>query len=658
MRELKFTPLGGEYYLRRVKFYSKRDLSVGYYLNDVTELILDFKGEQLDDINKILELYNCTKYIENKLFHKDWSENYISNLKKQSKQIMSNIAKKFNRINETNFIYVVSQIDNMYKEDFLELFSKFKLTEGINDSQIKCILKSGYLHINQICKYKHIVFSYPKVIREELISDPTNIELLLDEFVVFNRNQEKRKIHIPKNLTIEDIHLLIDNYIKHPEANLNYLELIKNNKNDERFSVTDELRWKAKKKIEAREDELFSGNSGIPITYRLKLDSDVRDIVDYHINGFESTIIIDKDYLENTLDYPSILNNFIWLFNFVDMNGRVTFVSKENSSHSSLLDLFSLHSKKDYDDNIGFKVSEQYGQLIIGMYYNFLKSNDILLESVIKWFFEEYLKDELGISQYTFATPNRLSSYREKCRDILAEFDYSLQQYKCYIDYEEINHEMLELSSSGISFNNVPSIIKNKYVYPKKSLDYMFYLLFSDQSNLGYLGETKKSKSTFYELTDEETVSYNDFEYHQKRHLEYLFEKEYIMLDSNGYIQWTDKQKVILLKSLYDDGVINFQRLSQPARNKLLILENEDNVYFETTLFTQQEQDLFDFYLNNSKFQNGPQIRNKYLHGRQGNKDENLNFNNYLTILRLIVLVVIKINDDLTLQPKTNKYSS
>src|SRR5699024_6827575 len=168
-----------------------------------------------------------------------------------------------------------------------------------------------YLHINQICKYKHIVSSYTKIIREELISDPTNIELLLDEFVVFNRSQEKRKIHIPKNLTIEDMHLLMNNYIKHPEANLNYLELIMNNKNDDKFSVTDELRWKAKKKIEEREEELFSGNSGIPITYRLKLDSYVKDIVDYHINGLESTIIIDRNYLKNTLDYPSILNNFI-----------------------------------------------------------------------------------------------------------------------------------------------------------------------------------------------------------------------------------------------------------------------------------------------------------------------------------------------------------
>lgn len=644
--------------MRRVKFYSKRDLSVRYYLNDVTELILGFKGEQLGDINKILELYNCTKYIDNKLFHRDWSENYISNLKEQSKQIMSNIAKKFSQINETDFIDVVSQIDNMYKEDFLELFSKFKLTERINDSQIKSILKSEYLHINQICKYKHIVSSYTKVIREELISDPTNIELLLDEFVVFNRNQEKRKMHIPNNLTIEDIHLLIDSYIKHPEANLNYLELIRNNKNDDKFSVTDELRWKAKKKIEEREEELFRGNSGIPITYRLKLDSDVKDIVDYHINGFESTIIIDRNYLKNTLDYPSILNNFIWLFNFVDMNGRVSFVSKENSGESYLVDLFSMSSKKDYDDNLEFKILEQYGHLIIGMYYNFLKSKDIYLESVIKWFFEEYLKDELAILQYTFATPNQLSSYREKCRDILAEFEYSLQQYKSYVDYGEINHEMLELSSSGISFSNVPSKIENKYAYPKESLNTIFHLLFSDQSNLGYLGETNKSKSTFYELINYEKVSYNDFQNHQKKRLDYIFEKEYITIDANGYIQWVDKQKVLVLKSFFDYGVINFQRLPKSVQNKLLHLENDGHIYFQSSLFTQQEQDLLDFYLNNSKFQNGPQIRNKYLHGRQGNKDEKLNFNNYLIILRLIILVIIKINDDLTLQSKANKYKN
>lgn len=635
--------------MRRVKFYSKGDLSVGGYLNNVTELISGFKKEQLDDINKVLELYNCTKFIDNKLYHKDWSENYISNLKGQSKQVMSNIAKKFSRINEMNLTDIVSQIDNMYKEDFLELFSKFKLTERINDNQIKSILKSGYLHINQICKHKHLVFSYTDIIREELISDPINIELLLDEFVVLNRKQEREKMYIPNNLTKEDIHLLIDDYIKHPKANLNYLELIRNNKNDGKFTVTEKQRWKAKKKIDEKEEELFKGNSGIPITYQLKLDSDVKNIVDYHIDGFESTIIIDRNYLKNTLDYPSILNNFIWLFSFVDMNGRASFVSKENYGELHFFDLFSISSKKDYNNNLNFKISEQYGHLIMGMYYNFLKSNDIYLESVIKWFFEEYLKDELEVIQYTFETPNQLSSYREKCRDILAEFDYSLQQYKCYVDYGEINHEMLGLSSSGISFDNVPSKIENKYAYPKESLNTIFHFLFSDQSNLGYLGETEKSKSTFYELINDEAVSYNDFQEHQKSHLDYIFDKGYIMIDANGYIQWTDKQELFVLKSLFDYGVINFKRLPQNMQNQLLQLKKEGHIYFQSSLFTQQEQDLLDFYLNNSKFQNGPQIRNKYLHGRQGNKDENLNFNNYLIILRLIVLVVIKINDDLTL---------
>ena len=644
--------------MRRVKFYSKGDLSVGGYLNHVTQLISGFKKEQLDDINKVLELYNCTKFIDNKLYHKDWSDNYISNLKGQSKQVMGNIAKKFSRINEMNLTDIVSQIDNMYKEDFLELFSKFKLTERINDNQIKSILKSGYLHINQICKHKHLVFSYTDIIREELISDPINIELLLDEFVVLNRNQEREKMYIPNNLTKEDIHLLIDSYIKHPEANLNYLELIRNNKNDDKFSVTDELRWKAKKKIDEKEEEIFRGNSGISITYQLKLDTDVKNIVDYQINGFESTVIIDKNYLKNTLDYPSILNNFIWLFSFVDMNGRMSFVSKENSGEPHLFDLFSMSSKKDYDNNLSFKISEQYGHLIMGMYYNFLKSNDIYLESVIKWFFEEYLKNELEVKQYTFETPNQSSSYREKCRDILAEFDYSLQQYKSYVDYGQINHEMLGVSSSGISFNNVPSKIENKYAYPKESLETIFQLLFSDQSNLGCLGETEKSKSTFYELINDETVSYNDFQDHQKSRLDYIFDKGYIMIDASGHIQWTDKEKVFVLKSLFDYGVINFKRLSQNMQDQLLHLKKEGHIYFQSSLFTQQEQDFLDYYLNNSKFQNGPQIRNKYLHGRQGNKSENLNFNNYLIILRLIVLVVIKINDDLIFQPKTNKHSN
>lgn len=47
---------------------------------------------------------------------------------------------------------------------------------------------------------------------------------------------------------------------------------------------------------------------------------------------------------------------------------------------------------------------------------------------------------------------------------------------------------------------------------------------------------------------------------------------------------------------------------------------------------------------------NGPQLRNKYLHGSQANANgEDAHFHTYITALRLIVALVIKVNDDFCL---------
>lgn len=638
--------------MRRVKYYSKYDLSIGYYLENVSDLIVNSRIETDNHINKILELYNCVQYINNGIFSINWSEEHINKLKEKSKEIFSSIARYFNEIDNSNFYSIIEKIDFMYKEDFLELFSKFKLMEKVDEMTFRKALELKYFQIHEVCLHEKIIKSYPNSIRAILIRDPRSIELILDNFVVSKKNY--KKLYFPNNLSMEDIHVLIYSYIECNKSNSNYLELIVKNRNTDEFSVTEDHRWRAKVKLKKIYESIFQDNNGLVFSYAVKLDSNVEDIVSFEINGENYTIILNKEYLEDTLDYPSILNNFIYVFEFVDLNGLVTFVSDENKGNLSLLEFLSLKSKNDYPSNIHFQSLERFYHLLIHMYYNFLKSHNIYLEEVIQWFFQQYLKEEFNISNFIFSIPSKLSTYREKCRDILAEFEYMLQQYKCYIEYGFINHEMLELSSNGIKFNQLPSVMRNKYVYPKESLDNIFYLLFSNQSGLGYLGENKKSKDTFYELMNKEAVNYNEFENYQQTSLDYLCENKYIVIDRNGKLEWYNPNRIIILKKLYDHGVIVYNRLSSNLKKELMEMKTNDFIEFESTLLTRQEQDLLDYYLNNSKFQNGPQIRNKYSHGREGNRDENINYNNYLTIIRLVIAVIIKINDDLCLNARNN----
>ena len=55
------------------------------------------------------------------------------------------------------------------------------------------------------------------------------------------------------------------------------------------------------------------------------------------------------------------------------------------------------------------------------------------------------------------------------------------------------------------------------------------------------------------------------------------------------------------------------------------------------------------YYLNKSEFNNGLDLRNKYIHGTQPSSDdaEEKHRYNYMIFLKLFILLIIKINDDL-----------
>ena len=85
-------------------------------------------------------------------------------------------------------------------------------------------------------------------------------------------------------------------------------------------------------------------------------------------------------------------------------------------------------------------------------------------------------------------------------------------------------------------------------------------------------------------------------------------------------------------------------------------MESEGLIYFEDTLFSKPEQSYFNFILNKSEFTNGWDLRNKYLHGIQANPEETEKHKEvYLKYLNLIVLALLKIEDDLMIHFATKQ---
>ena len=165
-----------------------------------------------------------------------------------------------------------------------------------------------------------------------------------------------------------------------------------------------------------------------------------------------------------------------------------------------------------------------------------------------------------------------------------------------------------------------------------------------------------KRYTSFYELLLKENVKANDYSGYSERLLNYVIDNGYVFIDSDDYIRVKDKRMITILNDLYNNEVINYWKYPLKYREKMDELIEKNMLLKGSTLFSKQEQDYFNFYLNQRSFNNTYDLRNKYLHGNKlKDDDENTHYNNYMLFLKLIILIIIKINDELCAKEEIKK---
>jgi hypothetical protein len=77
-------------------------------------------------------------------------------------------------------------------------------------------------------------------------------------------------------------------------------------------------------------------------------------------------------------------------------------------------------------------------------------------------------------------------------------------------------------------------------------------------------------------------------------------------------------------------------------------------LYSESTLLSRWESSYFNYYLNDKEFSNWHSIRNKNIHWFYY-ADENKAYNDYIVVIKLVILIFLKIEDELYYKEKMNK---
>jgi hypothetical protein len=595
------------------------------------------------DVNDALEFYNISLFIRNQLWLLSWSEEYKEKLMNLENPLFASVARFFSTIDEANFNVLLTQTDNIYREDFLSLLCETGMISKISWSPFSTALENNLIHLYQILHKKKLVDHHNLCIRQTILSNPTNAELILNN--LSNTIRSTPTNYFPKGLTNSDVNTLFMEYINSPDPNLNYIQQIANYKNSSSaYRITKEVIYAAKIRYDTLSRSIFEDQQAFTINYSVSFKQQNK-IKSCHKYDSKWEYSYDVNWIKDNLEYLEVLYNFAFLFEWFDRRFGITLISKPNSG-SIMEQLVGGRNTSDYFTNLDFMINNDIALQQIKGYYHILKGNGILLEDVFHWFYTDYLEQEFSIKDFYISFPSNDTSFYEKCKSIAPEFESILKQYASLSIFKRIDHPYIENVNPPIDYINIPSLCINNYAYPNSDeIKYSMFSLFSSQSMCYYLPELGNgNEECLFNQILKHKISYSSLESWQKPEIDRLINLNILSTTtSDEIIQINDINLVLILKDLFTNGFVS--PLNYPEKIQPTFEEQIKRGYFSTTssLLSIQEGNYFEYHLNDSTFGNSLGLRNKYAHGTPGENSEQ----DYFTFLKMMALLTIKIDNDL-----------
>lgn len=623
-----------------IKYFSDNDLSLSWSLKESEGILLNYDANyEFNGINDVLEKYNVFLVMKSGSKLDNWGDSFYNKLSFTANQMKSKIFRYISNININDLNCLYSDIYKLYEEDFWELLVQTDKIKEFSNEQFSDLINQNGVRLTILLSIKKIVELFDKELQSYIIKDVNKAEVIIDILLRY-RNYRDKKVYLPKSLSKEAKMELISEYVNSSIANPNYLLLISQARNEKDFPISDRIRLNAKNNYDRFFDENNLNDSGIKIEIHIgyaNIDEDIVDSSSFNKQKF----IYSRNWLRENLDNATLLNNFIYVFEFTDMVFRAKFPSKKIEI-GSLESVIGINGKREYKTSMYFNLKENITDLQTFIYYEELTNFDKSLEKLYKWFFEEYLVREFNAEGFFLNIPSDESVYIEKIRMLCPEFDNVLNQFSMFVKEGKIDKELIDISRNTERIESVPSFCKDKYGYiTDQDLLHVSDLLFSDQSILAYIPDHKIEFNTFYEIIINNKVKILDFLDYQRGYLELLLADEIICEDTNKYIYF-NLDAVTVLKDFYKNEVLCITYYENKFLENLI---KDKKVITEGTLFSRPEQNYLSFILNDQEYNNGYSLRNKYLHGRNTqNKEQHRN--DYFKLLKLFALLIIKINEE------------
>lgn len=636
--------------MRRVRFFGVHDLAAGWYVERIAEIVAQFDPANVPaHAVDIIELHNVQQYLEHGFHPRDSTEAERAVAMSRIVQIRSAVARFFSVIDDANCASLVADVDFEYHADLLDLLGRNQAFERCSAPVMLNALDHAGVHLGGMLACKKLVAAYDAEIRDELLGSPGNAEHIVRKYL---QQDVRAEVHLPASFTPADARALLELYLDSPDANPNYVGLIETAPISPATGVDAKLKLRAKRHNAEMTQSFFENNTGFKTGTEVRLSETQDEPVKYEMDdsdGMVARFTYSSRWLDETCDSPSILNNFQHLFEFADRHALLTLPSYP--TYLSVFERFmTTTGKTHYRIGAGFRAVDMSSLLQTRLYQHYLEAQDKDLEELISWFFEGYLAEEFGTADFSFRPSSRGASYLERVRHLFAEMESALAQFSLFVENGELDRDLLAITSDPVRYRQVPSLLSGKYAYPTESDEIagILHVLFSDQSSLTYINEGLKGEDAAGLLLKNE-VGYDDFHDYQKQTVDQLITLG-ILENTGARVQIANAEQFLILRSLFATQACSYFHLSELGRAEVDAMVTRGWVERRSSLLTEAEGQYFNYFLNKVEFSNGPELRNKYQHGSQANEDgEDAHFRAYITALRLMIALVIKVNDDFCL---------
>lgn len=597
-----------------------------------------------NDINCILDAYKKLTNIltEHKV------ENGKYNRNPTIDELESKLALYFSKLEFSDIEYLYCLVEPYNKLYFFDALVKYNCYKKIKGDEFKSFLLKNNVLVEYVLRYKKLVDLFDKEITEYMCLRHISAEFLLD-YHLADKNI-LGKYYLPKSLSSDLKMDIVEKYIESIDSNPVYYNLIIQSRRSKGFPLSDDIRLNAKKRRQdwynENIDRLTSLSAHIEVEFK-----DINDEVNITKTGpISYKYTYSRNWIKNNLDYPTLLNNFIYLFEYTDLRSRSQFPSFEYEM-GDLEKHIGIKNNRTYECGMLFDIKEYAFNLKLIAYCNELEGFNVHIEDVFKWFFEEYLFSEFKASEFKLLISADNTPYIEKIRNVFSELESVFKQFSSFVKYGVIDNELINISRDTIFIESIPSFINNKYGYiTDKDLLKIAELLYSRQSSLAYI-EGRNEYVNFKELIINEEISEDDLFDFQKKDVCWLIEHGIVNKGNEGCLFLSNKITKILEDFYYNEVIcMSYYRNDE----ELMDLVKQNKIKCEGTLFSEPEKKYLNFFLNDRYYDNGYALRNKYMHGSNTQNDKD-HKSDYFRTLKILSMTIIKINEEFCLREKISE---